>query len=44
VQNDAILFSTGYLLTDVNGDGAVDAFDISIVENNSLLFVSAVTP
>jgi len=44
VQNDAILFSTGYLLTDVNGDGSVDAFDLNMVQNNSLLFISSITP
>ncbi|MFA6924628.1 MAG: dockerin type I domain-containing protein [Bacteroidales bacterium] len=44
VQNDAVLFSSGYLLTDINGDGVVDIFDINLVQNNSLLFISAVTP
>ncbi|KAF0197135.1 MAG: Endonuclease/exonuclease/phosphatase-like protein [Bacteroidetes bacterium] len=44
VDNDVLLFSTGYLVTDINGDGTVDTADISILDNNSFGFVSKITP
>lgn len=44
VQNNAVIFSSGYLPSDINGDGIVDIFDLSMLQNNSLMFVSAVTP
>jgi hypothetical protein len=44
VQNDAVIFATGYLPTDINGDGVIDIFDLSLLQNNSLLFISTITP
>jgi hypothetical protein len=44
VGNDAAAFATGYLPTDVFGDGAVESMDINITGNNSARFVSAQIP
>ncbi|MCK9420965.1 MAG: hypothetical protein M0Q38_00010 [Bacteroidales bacterium] len=44
VQNDAVVFASGYLLTDLNGDGAVDVLDLILAQNNALLFVSTINP
>lgn len=35
VDNDLYNFATGYLSTDLDGDGNVDASDLSIADNNS---------
>jgi len=44
VDNDAASFETGYLVTDVNGDGTVDTGDMTIVDNNAAAFTRAITP
>lgn len=44
VDNDAILFSMGYLLPDLNGDGSVDGLDMILCDNNTIGFVSKITP
>jgi hypothetical protein len=44
VENDANLFSGGYILTDLNGDGVVDALDLALAENNAINFVSTNHP
>lgn len=43
ICNDAANFATGYINTDVTGDGVTDASDASIVDNNAAGFVSAIT-
>lgn len=40
----ATSFGTGYIATDVNGDGTVDAFDLILTDNNAALGVSSSTP
>ncbi len=42
--NDANLFASGYVKTDVDGDKFVDASDMIITYNNSLNFVSMISP
>ncbi|MBV6478413.1 MAG: hypothetical protein HGGPFJEG_01168 [Ignavibacteria bacterium] len=44
IDNDAAIFSAGYLATDLNGDEVIDASDASLAENNAANFVSAVVP
>ena len=44
IQNDAISFAFGYLLTDLNGDGSVDVLDLILAQNNAILFVSIINP
>jgi hypothetical protein len=44
VDNDASSFATGYLSTDVNGDGVIDTGDMTIVDNNTSGFISASYP
>ena len=44
VDNDAGNYATGYLPTDINGDGMVDTGDITIVDNNGADFTGAITP
>lgn len=44
VDNDAVNFEVGYVITDVNGDGIVDIGDMTIIDNNAAEFVTAVTP
>jgi hypothetical protein len=44
IQNDAVVFASGYLLTDLNGDGAVDVLDMIMAQNNAILFISTITP
>ena len=44
VQNDAALFSNGYLVTDLNGDGAIDVLDLILAQNNTILLISTVNP
>ena len=44
VDNDNLLFKTGYIRTDVNGDRLADLDDLNIVDVNNLNFVVKVTP
>jgi hypothetical protein len=41
---DVVLSSSGYLSTDLTGDGYVDAFDYIILDANLVNGVGAVTP
>lgn len=43
-DNDAFVFSIGYIDTDVNGDFTVDASDIQIIDNNAFDLVTAILP
>jgi hypothetical protein len=40
----ATTFGTGYIATDVNGDGVIDAFDLILTDNNAALGISSATP
>jgi len=44
VDNDASVFTTGYVPTDLSGDGAVDTGDITILDNNSNSFITSKKP
>lgn len=44
VDNGSVNFQTGYLLSDLNGDKFVDAFDLAIVGDNSYHFVTVIRP
>lgn len=44
VDNDAYLFTSGYVKTDLTGDNFVDATDFAIADNNSANFVSVIRP
>ncbi|MEO6694023.1 MAG: PKD domain-containing protein [Ignavibacteria bacterium] len=44
IDNDAMNFTKGYVVTDVNGDNIVDGSDASIADNNAFNFVTKVTP
>ena len=44
IGNSSQLFSNGYLVDDLNGDGFVEAADYSLVENNVSLLVGIVRP
>jgi hypothetical protein len=44
VDNGSANFESGYLPTDVNGDGFVDTGDMTIIDNNSAEFVGSATP
>lgn len=44
VDNDNLLFVTGYTLTDINGDNLVDISDLLNVASNSINFVSKQIP
>lgn len=44
IDNDAINFVSGYVLTDNNGDLIVDVADAVFADNNGLNFVSKITP
>ena len=44
VDNDAAVFASGYLATDLTGDNSVDGSDLAIVDNNSTAFVTKVVP
>ena len=35
---------SGYVTTDVNGDGVVDSGDLGIVDNNNSLYIGKVIP
>ena len=44
ISNDALIFTTGYVNTDVNGDNISDLTDIVITNNNSFGFVGVIKP
>ena len=44
VYNDATVFSSGFVVTDLNGDGITDLSDIILAYNNSSDFVHKITP
>ena len=44
IFNDANLFASGYVKTDVDGDNFVDASDMIVTYNNSLNFISVLSP
>ncbi|MFZ1322920.1 MAG: YCF48-related protein [Ignavibacteria bacterium] len=44
IDNDVINFVTGYVTTDLDGDGIVGIKDMSICDNNSFIFVVKITP
>jgi hypothetical protein len=44
LDNDASLFTMGYVVSDCNGDGLIDSSDMMIVENNSWFFITVLTP
>lgn len=44
IYNDAVIFASGYKVTDVNGDNVSDLTDVIITLNNSSNFVAAVVP
>ncbi|MBK8983680.1 MAG: proprotein convertase P-domain-containing protein [Ignavibacteria bacterium] len=44
IVNDAAIFATGYLPTDINGDGLTDVADAVYADNNSFNFISKITP
>ena len=44
VYNDASIFATGYLPTDINGDDIIDLSDLVITYNNSSNFVERKIP
>ncbi len=44
VDNDALAFAVGYVVTDVNGDETVDIADQTLADNNSFLFITKITP
>ncbi|MEZ4689634.1 MAG: hypothetical protein R3A12_05405 [Ignavibacteria bacterium] len=44
INNDAVLFTTGYKVTDITGNNVTDLSDIVLCMNNSSIFVSKITP
>ena len=44
IDNDAALFSAGYIVTDLNGDNLADASDLLIADNNAAAFISVMSP
>lgn len=44
IDNDAINFATGYLITDINGDEVVDVSDAVFADNNAFNFITKITP
>lgn len=44
IDNDAVNFVSGYVVTDITGDNFVDASDFSIADNNATNFVSVSRP
>jgi hypothetical protein len=43
VDNDAVRFVMGYLVSDINGDGFVYSADMTIIDNNAADFISVIT-
>lgn len=44
INNAANVFAEGYIPSDVNGDGTVDAIDLILADNNAALSISNSTP
>ena len=44
IENALHLFSTGYVINDLTGDGVVESSDFSLLEHNSVLSVSVIRP
>jgi len=44
ISNDAGIFLTGYVVTDLNGNNIVDLADVVMAYNNSVNFVSVIRP
>jgi hypothetical protein len=44
VDNDAAVYSSGYLATDVNGDGIIDTADMTLLDNNSASYIGVIAP
>ncbi|MGB3018737.1 MAG: FG-GAP-like repeat-containing protein, partial [Ignavibacteria bacterium] len=44
IDNAALLFTSGYVKTDLTGDNFVDATDFAIADNNAANFVSVIRP
>jgi len=44
INNDATVFSSGYLVTDLNGDYITDLTDLLMGFNNSSMFIAKITP
>jgi len=44
INNDARVFSSGYLVTDLNGDYITDLTDLLMGFNNSSIFITKITP
>lgn len=44
IANDAFVYTTGYVVTDITGDDFVDGNDFAIADNNASEFVSAILP
>ena len=42
--DSATAFATGYIPTDVNGDGSVDALDLILIDNNAAMALSVAHP
>jgi len=44
VDNAASNFVTGYIVSDINGDGLVDSGDMIILDNNASNFIAVTLP
>ncbi|MBK9639429.1 MAG: hypothetical protein IPO63_17100 [Bacteroidetes bacterium] len=44
MDNDIFNFNSGYVVTDLSGDGVVDITDQAIVDNNITNFVGSIHP
>ncbi|MBK7966902.1 MAG: SprB repeat-containing protein [Bacteroidetes bacterium] len=44
IDNDIFNFASGYVVSDLNGDGFVDIVDQSIVDNNIFNFIGSIHP
>ncbi|HAY32865.1 MAG TPA: proprotein convertase P-domain-containing protein [Ignavibacteria bacterium] len=44
IENDALNFASGYIVTDLTGDNFTDASDAAIADNNSANFISVILP
>ena len=44
VDNDALNFVSGYVVTDLTGDYYVDGLDFLVADNNASLFVAVIQP
>lgn len=44
IDNDAAIFATGYIVTDINGDMVVDVTDAVFADNNAFNFVGKIIP